>query len=102
MSTPAEQLERALDLTHQMLTAAEAEEWETLARIQAEREPLIREALADPASLGTAESRLGDDLLALNQRVASLAGTARTAQGEASRQMARGRRAVRAYNRHEP
>jgi len=85
-----------------MLAAAEEGEWEHLARLQLDREPLLEQALADPASLGEDERALGAQVLELNQKLASIAESARASQGEASRQLVRGRRAVRAYNRHEP
>ena len=101
MPTPAEQLEQALGHTRAMLAAAEEGEWEHLARLQIEREPLLEQALADPASLGEAERALGAQVLQLNQELAAVAESARASQGDATRQVVRGRRAVRAYTRNE-
>lgn len=100
MPTPAEQLTRALAQTRDMLAAVGAGEWDTLTRLQAERDPLIREALATPETLGPAEQALAEELLALNRQLEDQTRQALDTQGDATREIMRGRRAMDAYGRY--
>ncbi|RCS30378.1 flagellar protein FliT [Rhodanobacter denitrificans] len=86
-------LERALQLTRDMLAAAGAQEWTRLIELEAERAPLVlREHGPDPDS----RARLGE-ILAYDRQLQALVGSARdTAAGQWQREVDRAR-AIAAY-----
>ncbi len=72
-------LQRALDITAQMLSAADEGQWEHVVELDAERQPLIQQHRLDPRS--------HDLLVALQQHNERLLEHAATARGAVEREL---------------
>ena len=91
----ADLLERALQLTRDMLAAARAQEWSRLIELEAEREPLLlRKHASDPDSL----ARL-DEILAYDRQLQAIIGSARDSAAEQWQRETDRARAIAAYAR---
>ena len=91
----ADLLERALQLTRDMLAAARAQEWSRLIELEAEREPLLlRKHASDPDSL----ARL-DEILAYDRQLQVIVGGARDSAAEQWQRGTDRARAIAAYAR---
>lgn len=91
----ADLLERALQLTRDMLAAARAQEWSRLIELEAEREPLLlRKHASDPDSL----ARL-DEILAYDRQLQAIVGSARDSAAEQWQRETDRARAIAAYAR---
>ena len=91
----ADLLERALQLTRDMLAAVRAQEWSRLIELEAEREPLLlRKHASDPDSL----ARL-DEILAYDRQLQAIVGSARDSAAEQWQRETDRARAIAAYAR---
>lgn len=99
--TPAEWeggAQRLRDATAALCAAARAADWETVARLEAARAPLLAGLLPAPAAVAPAAARaLIESLLAADAEVLALAATARSEAAAAAARLAAGGRARAAY-----
>ena len=95
----AHAMERALEISCKMLTAAHEQDWDGLEKLHTDRDAVLRSALVMPTSQRAAKAliehihRIRD----INERVASLAEAARDTCGERMRHIRLGRRASTTY-----
>lgn len=78
MNSESTALEQAFGLTHAMLAAAQAADWDLLARLEIERHPLIMQQ--HPLNDHTRQQMA--DILALGKQIATLVDAARRTAGD--------------------
>jgi hypothetical protein len=88
---------RALDLSHQLLGAAEQGDMQRVVDLDAERGRSLREFLKDTRRIGAADRAILDDIQRLNHQGLSRIEKRRHETAEEFAQLGRGRRAVDAY-----
>ena len=98
-----ETLQRVLDLTEEMLSAARAEEWSKVAALDSQRQPLLRSAFREPIPPSSAEAiaALARQVHALNEELVRLSEARRTMFSRALAKLARGRQAQSAYGQNK-
>ena len=95
-----ETVESVRGLSREMLAAAEAERWEDLAELEQRRRPLVHEAFDETPEEPEAARAVAaaiQEIMAIDQRVAELAGQARDSIAGELRGLSKGRQAARAY-----
>lgn len=93
MNPPRAPLERAVEMSLQMLAAARAGDWDMLAVLEADREPLVmRQHPPGEASLAAIAQ-----ILALDGEIAVMVARARDAAAADWQRVHEGRRAIAAY-----
>jgi hypothetical protein len=98
MKQPADpRVSRALDLSQELLNAAEKGEMQRVVDLDAERGRMLREFLKDSRRIGAADRALLDDIQRLNDLGLSRIEKRRRETCEEFAQLGRGRRAVDAY-----
>jgi hypothetical protein len=88
---------RALDLSHELLSAAETGDMQRVVDLDAERGRHLREFLQDTRRIGAADRAVLDDIQRLNDQGLSCIEKRRCETAEEFAQLGRGRRAVDAY-----
>jgi len=90
-------LSQALELSQQMLQAAEADEWGSLVALEAERAPLLPQLFAGE-QLTPELSAVVEQIIAIDQRTMALGEKGRNLAGKELRSLTQGRQATSAYD----
>jgi len=96
----ANAMERALEISCKMLTAAREQDWDGLEKLRADRDVVLRSVSVTSTSHEAATPLVEQvrKIRDINERIASLVETARDTRGERMRHIRLGRRARNTYH----